>query len=402
MRAIFFLTAALLLSACRASPSAPTPAAVFPTPTSTAAAATSSAPAADLVQAADAEYLLLTSIYERSSPSVVNIESQFASETDSQTRRGSGFIYDRHGHIITNAHLVKDADALRVTLQNAYVRDAALLGFDSFSDLAVLKVDAAAENLPPLRIGDSSRLKVGQRAISIGNPFGLSSSMTVGIVSGLGRSLPSAELIEGTLMPGFSNPSIIQIDAPIHPGNSGGPLLNSQGLVIGITTAIRSDSGSFQGVGFAVPAATMGRVVPELIAHGRVDYAWMGISVMPEEGGFGVAGLSEALGLPVEAGVLLRGVSEGSPADAAGLRGGDALVDLRGTAVCAGGDIIIAINGEYIKNLDELLSYLIVHTRPGDAVELLVIRDRQTFEAALTLQSRPASSQRTLDCSLAE
>ena len=355
----------------------------------------------EVVQAADAEYLLLTNIYQRASPSVVNIESRSAKGEglEADIKRGSGFIYDRQGHIITNAHLVKDAEALSVTLQNAYVVAAQLSGSDSFSDLAVLKADAAMERLPPLPVGNSAAVKVGQRAISIGNPFGLNSSMTLGIVSGLGRSLRSAELIDSSL-PGFNNPSIIQIDTPIHPGNSGGPLLDSQGLVIGITTAIRSDSGIFQGVGFAVPADTIQRVVPELIERGRVDYSWMGISVTPEDGGFGVAGLGEALGLPVERGVLLRGVTEGSPADMAGLRGGQTIVDVRGTPVCAGGDLIVAINGYYIRNLDDLLSYLILDTRPGDVIDLLVIRDKSAFETSLTLQNRPtANDRRTMDCS---
>ena len=167
-------------------------------------------------------------------------------------------------------------------------------------------------------------------------------------------------------MPGFDNPSIIQIDAAINPGSSGGPLLDSQGRVIGLTTAIRSDSGQFQGIGFAVPADTMRRVIPELIERGRVDYSWMGISVMREDGGFGVAGLSRALALPVDRGVLLRGVIEGSPADSAGLRGGHSLVEVRGESVCAGGDLLVAINDHHFADLDELVTYLVQKTRPGD------------------------------------
>lgn len=406
MRLIVPLMVSLvMLTACAANFSSAGPVsapdAAFPiqsgTPTS---AGIPTAVSDEVAQAADAEYLLLTNIYQRASPSVVNIESRIANGEGSAAdiKRGSGFIYDRQGHIITNAHLVKDAETLSVTLQNAYVVEAQLSGLDSFSDLAVLKADAAIERLPPLFIGNSAAVRVGQRAISIGNPFGLNSSMTLGIVSGLGRSLRSSELIDSSL-PGFNNPSIIQIDTPIHPGNSGGPLLDSQGLVIGITTAIRSDSGSFQGVGFAVPADTIRRVVPELIERGRVDYSWMGISVMPEDGGFGVAGLGEALGLPVERGVLLRGVTEGSPADMAGLRGGQTIVDVRGTPVCAGGDLIAAINGYYIQNLDDLLSYLILNTRPGDVIDLLVIRDKSAFETSLTLQNRPAANdRRTIDC----
>ncbi len=353
---------------------------------------------ADVVKAADAEYLLLTNIYARSSPSVVNIEVTSGDET----RRGSGFVYDRRGHLITNAHLVNDADAIAVTLRNSYVLDADLLGLDTFSDLAVLKISAPQERLSPLRIGESATVKVGQRAISIGNPFGLKASMTTGIVSGLGRTLPSAQLIDAGAAAGFDNPSIIQIDAAIHRGNSGGPLLDSAGLVIGITTAMQSDSGQFQGIGFAVPADTMRRVIPDLIAEGRVEYAWMGISVMPEKGGYGVAGLSEALDLPVERGVLLRGVSEGSPSELAGLRGGDARVEVREKTVCAGGDLIVAINDYYIEDLDALITYLVQNSRPGDEVELVIIRDRQAMEVALKLQSRPERERPTIDCHSAQ
>ena len=403
MRLILFLMIALLmLSACAGRPGSAsavsTPGAVFPVQTVSPDAPT--ALPDEIVQAADAEYLLLTNIYQRASPSVVNIESR---TVDDELRRGSGFIYDQQGHIITNAHLVRDARFFSVTLQDAYVAEARLSGMDSFSDLAVLKVDVPPERLPPLALGHSAGLQVGQRAISIGNPFGLNASMTLGIISGLGRTLRSAALMDASLAPGFNNPSIIQIDTPVHAGNSGGPLLDSQGLVIGITTAMHSDSGRFQGVGFAVPADTIWRIVPALVEHGRFDYPWMGISVAPEAGGFGVAGLGEALGLPVERGVLLRGVTEGSPADMAGLRGGGTVVDVRGTPICAGGDLLLAINGYAIRNLDDLLSYLILNTRPGDVIDLLVLRDKITFEATLTLQSRPvADARRTIDCNTQE
>lgn len=372
-----------------------------------AAPASQPAPTAlpdEIVSAADAEYQLLSNIYQRASPSVVNIEAVARAEdgSASDTRRGSGFVYDQQGHIITNAHLVDAVDSITVTLQSARVYPAQLLALDSFSDLALLKTRVEPERMKPLRIGQSATVKVGQRGIVIGNPFGLSSSMTTGVISGLGRTLPSVELAGSEVGPGFDNPSIIQIDAIINPGNSGGPLLDSQGLVIGITTAIRSDNGRFQGIGFAVPADTMRRVIPDLINQGRVDYSWMGISVMREQGGFGVAGLSAALDLPVERGVLLRGVSEGSPAQRAGLRGGDAIVEVRGESVCAGGDLIVAINGYHFKNLDDLVTYLVQQTRPGDKVELLVIRDRRTLEIPVTLASRALESGRTLDCRQAQ
>ncbi len=358
----------------------------------------------EIVSAADAEYQLLSNIYERASPSVVNVEAVILAEdgSTSDTRRGSGFVYDQQGHIITNAHLVNAVDSITVTLQSAQVYAAQLLALDSFSDLAVLQVSVEPERLAPLRIGESATVMVGQRGIVIGNPFGLSSSMTTGVISGLGRTLPSVEPADSGIAPGFDNPSIIQIDAIINPGNSGGPLLDSRGLVIGITTAIRSDNGLFQGIGFAVPADTMRRVIPELIERRRVDYSWMGISVMREDGGYGVAGLSDALGLPVERGVLLRGVSEGSPAYRAGLRGGDTILEIRGEEVCAGGDLIVAINGYHFQNLDDLVTYLVQQTRPDDEVELLVIRERRTLEITLTLASRALESGRMLNCHQAQ
>lgn len=389
-RLLWLATCLFLLGGC----GAPSGSSVAPRDAPVDAAATPTALPGEIVDAADAENRLLTNIYARSSDSVVNIEAT----NQTETRRGSGFVYDRQGHIITNAHLVKDAEAIVVTLRNAYPLPAELVGLDSFSDLAALKVSTGDERLAPLRIGASAAVKVGQRAISIGNPFGLKASMTSGIVSGLGRSLPSAALIDAGVAPGFDNPSIIQIDAPIHPGNSGGPLLDSSGLVIGITTAMRTDSGHFQGIGFAVPADTMRRVIPDLIAQGRVDYAWMGISVMPEDGGFGVAGLSEALDLPVRRGVLLRGVSEGSPAHLAGLRGGDTAIDLRGKIVCAGGDLIVAINGFYFDDLDALITYLVQNTRPADEATLVVIRERQATDFTVKLQRRPARAAPVIDC----
>lgn len=356
----------------------------------------------EIVQEADAEYLLLTNIYERTTPSIVNIEGEIPNGEGltPDITRGSGFVYDNDGHIITNAHVTKDTKTIRVTFSDGYVTNGRLVGLDTFSDLAVVKVDVTAERLRPLFLGDSNAVKPGQRAIAIGNPFGLNSSMTVGIVSGVGRTLRSAELIDTTVMPGFDNPSIIQIDTPINPGNSGGPLLNSYGAVIGVNTAIRSDTGVFQGVGFAVPADTVRRVVPEIIEKGQVEYPWMGISVMPEDNGFGVAGLSEPLGLPVNRGVLLRGITVGSPAQEAGLRGGQRISDVRGTLVCSGGDIIVAVNDYYIDNMDDLVSYLVLNTRVGDVIRLIVIRNGDTFEVPLTLQSRPTSNDTTvIDCS---
>lgn len=348
----------------------------------------------DLIAVADAEYLLLQNVYERVAPSVVNVDVTLRTPHPGVGDRssGSGIIYSTQGHIITNAHVVNEAAEILVTFNDGYVVPAELIGLDVYSDLAVLRVETDSARLRPIVFGDSDAVRVGQRAIAIGNPFGLASSMTVGIVSGLGRQLPSAELISNTIG-GFQNPSIIQVDAEINPGNSGGPLLNSAGELIGVNTAIRTESGIFEGVGFAVPSRTVERVVPDLIEQGRVDYAWVGISSLSADDGFGVAGLAQALNLPVTAGVLIDTVTPGSPADRAGLRGGTRSVIVRGREVCAGGDIIVAIDGHYIRTMDDMVAYLVVNARPGDTVNLLVVRGTETFEVPVELEARPADDQ---------
>lgn len=352
--------------------------------------------AAEFVDTADSEYTLLTNIYERVSPSVVNIEVKTPSNSD--VRRGSGFIYDNTGVVITNAHVVRDAENVRVTFSDGIVTEADVLGADSYSDVAVLRISAEPYRLQALPMVDSDSVRVGQRAITIGNPFGLNSSMTVGIVSGIGRTLRSAELIDNTALTGYQNPSIIQTDTPINPGNSGAPLLNSRGEVVGMATAIRSESGIFQGVGFAVPSNTLLRVVPELLERGKVDYPWLGISVNPEDNGFSVAGLAETLNLPVKAGVLVRGVTVNSPADLAGLRGGSTILTVRGQALCIGGDIIVAVNERPIRNMDDLVGYILLKTRVGDTIRMRLVRDGRTFDVPLTLTTRPIQSGILRDC----
>ncbi len=344
----------------------------------------------DLVAQADLEYVLLSNLYARVSPSVVNIDVGLAVLQNAdpvEFGSGSGFVYDLSGHIVTNSHVVRDVDSIRVTFSDGYVTRADLIGLDDFSDLAVIKVDVDAARLLPVELGSADDLRVGQRVVAIGNPFGLTSSMTVGVISALGRTLPSAQMLNPLQQP-FNNPSIIQVDAEINPGNSGGPLLDSHGRVIGVNTAIRTETGTFQGVGFAVPVSTVQRVVPELIAQGRVEYSWLGISGLSSEGGLSLAGLSEPLGLPVTAGVLIQQVAEGSPAARAGLRGGTDYVDVWGTRVLVGGDIIVAVDGEFIADMDQLLSYLTINTRPGDMVTLTIIRDRATLEVPVTLGLR--------------
>jgi len=349
-----------------------------------------------LIQEADAEYLLLTNIYARTVPSVVNIEALNQQMSFTDTGRGSGFIYDRNGHIVTNAHVVNGANQIYVTFNDGFVASATLVAQDNYSDLAVLKVDVSVDRLLPLTLADSDFVQVGQRAIAIGNPWGLQGSMTAGIVSAVGRQLDSADLIDANSLPGFQNPRIIQIDATLSPGNSGGPLLNSNGLVIGVNTAIRTTSGNFEGVGFSVPSNTIRRVVPDLISLGAVDYSWLGINTIASD--FGVAAFAEALNLPVQAGVLVTGVTPDSPADNAGLRGGTTTQTVRDIPICAGGDIIVAVNGQFIHNMDELVNYLIIKTKPNDTIELMVVRGEQTLNIAVTLESRPSEGQLVSEC----
>ncbi len=398
-RTILMAAVVVTAAACRPEALPPqavasTPAASLPVNTSFQTQALPTAVPQTVIDAADAEYELLTNIYERVAPSVVNIEVVLKSPPagESNLARASGFVYDLNGHIITNAHVANDTSRVSVTFEDGYVKDATVVGVDVFSDIAVLKVDVDATELHPVTLAAPDNVKVGERAIAIGNPFGLASSMTVGVVSGLGRQLPSAELISSDVIPGFQNPSIIQVDTDINPGNSGGPLLNSHGEVIGINSAIRTDSGVFQGVGFAVPVSTIGRVVPDLIAQGHMDYSWLGITSPSAEDGLGVQALAEPLGLPVKSGVLVDSVFADSPAAKAGVRGGDTPKVVRDQNVCAGGDIIVAVNGKYVNNMDELVSYMLVNTHPGDTIKLLVVRGSQTFELPVLLEPRPTSN----------
>jgi len=353
-------------------------------------APTPTALAPEIIAEADEEYALLTNLYLRVSPSVVNIEivSAYHSSTDIIDSSGSGFVVDADGHIVTNAHVVRDAEEIVVTFSDGYVIDAEVIGIDDYSDLAVVRVDPTRAPLVPVELGDSNELQVGQRVVAIGNPFGLTGSMTVGIVSALDRSLPSATLLDPAY-DRYSNPSIIQIDAAVNPGNSGGPLLDSYGRVIGINTAIRTENGGFQGIAFAVPINTMKRVVPQLIESGQAKYSWLGISSPASEGGYSVAALADELGFPVRNGILISEVIPGSPAARAGLRAGTETAVVRGVAVPTNSDIIVAINGLIIRDIDDLVAYLVENTSPGDTVTLTIVREGQTLDVDVTLGVRP-------------
>jgi S1-C subfamily serine protease len=267
------------------------------------------------------------------------------------------------------------------------VLTAEVIGRDPYSDLAVIKVEAPADYvLHPVEMGNSDDLQVGQFVIAIGSPFGLTNSMTLGIVSAIGRTLPAN--IDDGQAGGFTNPQIIQTDAAINPGNSGGPLIDISGQVVGVNAAIRSATGTNSGIGFAIPINTVKHIVPQLIENGAVDYPYLGIEAM----NISLADLASDFDMPALRGVLIGTVIPGGPADQAGLRGGTQETTFRGIPVLLGGDIITAINGVEVANFDELISYLLSNTSPGDVVTLSIIRDNATMELPLTLGTRPAGA----------
>lgn len=333
----------------------------------------------------DKQDVLLINLYQRANPAVVNVEvlvEQGGTRVPLGT--GSGFVMDGEGHIVTNAHVVEQADGVRVTFSDGGVAEARILGQDPYSDLAVIQVDVSPGRLVSLQLGDSSALQVGQGVIAIGNPFGLEGTMTVGIISALGRTLPAQVLRDGGT---FSNPEIIQTDAAINPGNSGGPLLDTFGRVVGVNTAIRSTVvGVNSGVGFAVPVNAVKKIVPHLIEEGTYHYPYLGIS---SRGGLNLAEVADALGLPVTRGVLVLEVTPGTAADRAGLRGGDHDVEVFGETIRAGGDVITAIDGYELRDFDDLVAYLVRETEVGQRVALTVVCDGEELEIPVTLGERP-------------
>jgi 2-alkenal reductase len=333
----------------------------------------------------DALDALLINVYQRASPGVVYIEALVAQPDGELVAlgSGSGFVIDTDGRILTNNHVVEQGDAIKVIFADGGVVEAEVLGLDPYSDLAVLEVDIPADRLVPIELGDSSVLRVGQRVIAIGNPFGLAGTMTVGVISALGRTLPS-EVAQSAGF--FSNPDIIQTDAAINPGNSGGPLLDTRGRVIGVNSAIRSSTQSNSGIGFAVPVNTVRRVVPDLIERGSYDYPYLGIVSNPV---LTVAELADELGLAVTQGVLVADVTAGQPAARAGIRGGNRDVVVEGIAIRAGGDIITAIDGSPVRDFDDLIAYLVRETSVGDTALLTVLRDGAVIEVEVTLGKRP-------------
>jgi S1-C subfamily serine protease len=328
----------------------------------------------DLLALADAEEQLLIHLYERVSPSVVYINVTLANGFGGGT--GSGFVLDTQGHIVTNNHVVEGAGRILVHFVDDTTVEAELVGADPDNDLAVIRVDVPASLLKPVELGDSAALRVGQRAIAVGNPFGFEQTMTTGIISALGRVVLQDS--------GFSLPKLIQTDAAINPGNSGGPLLDSQGRVIGVTTLIFSSSGSSAGVGFAVPVDTVKRVAPALIATGRFADPWLGITGLSLD-----AEVAELLALPVTRGVLVRDVVPGGPSDKAALRASDQVIEVEGALVGVGGDIIVALDGAAVQDMDDLATHL-SEAAVGQTVALTIVRDGEEQRIEVTLEERPA------------
>ena len=320
--------------------------------------------------------LSLSEIFEISEPGVVRVNVQRTSSVDGVGGVGSGFVFDKKGHIITNAHVVNDATKVVVTFLDGRSYNAEIIGVDEYTDIAVIKVNADLSLLQPVLLGDSSTLKVGEKIAAIGNPFGLSGSMTSGIISQMGRLLPSGS--------GYSIPDVIQTDAAINPGNSGGPLLNMMGGVVGINTVIQSATGEFTGVGFAIPSQTVAKIVPTLISEGEYKHPWIGISgrdINPDMAN--VLGLKDALGF------LIITVVEDSPASDAGLIGSNKTIEVEGKEYPVGGDIILAVDGIDVRKIDDILIHLQRVKTVGDEMNLEILRDDRTTNVTIILQERP-------------
>jgi len=381
------LLSALLLSACGALGSDDLGAASVLQPVAQAAAVDSTvqaAPQTAVVQAPAAQTAppvvsgapayqpyeqVFIDVFENTSPAVVHINVGMG--------EGSGFVYDAEGHIITNNHVVAGAQTLLVTFSDGSELPAELIGTAPDADLAVIKVEAPAGLLRPLPLADSDALRVGQLVVAIGSPFGLESTLTTGVISGLDRLFPSSEDGSGG---SYNIPDVIQTDAAINPGNSGGPLLDLRGAVVGVNTAIESPVRGSSGVGFAVPSNVVAVVVPQLISNGEVQTPWLGISGSELSGS-----MAESLGLDsTTRGIAIADVIAGGPAAEAGLRPADLQAN-------TAGDVIVGIDGRDVLTFGDLLGYIVEATTVGQTVELQVLRDGQVIDVSVLLQVRPAA-----------
>ena len=321
--------------------------------------------------------LSLVELFEKSEEGVVRIDVVKINSFREGNSVGSGFVFDLFGNIITNAHVIDNADNITVTFLDGSQYNASIVGMDKFTDIAVINVEEKPDYLHPLEIGDSSALKVGEPVAAIGNPFGLSGSMTSGIVSQIGRLLPSHDT-------GFSIPNVIQTDAAINPGNSGGPLLNMNGKVMGINTAIQSGTGQSAGIGFAVPSNTISKVVPVLITEGKYSHPWIGISgqdINPD--------LAKIRNLNHSKGFLIVTVIPDSPAEMAGLKGVSEIEKIDNKEYPKDGDIIISVDGKEVRKISDILIHLQEEKSVGDEMILGIIRNGEQMDVILTLVVRP-------------
>ena len=363
------------------------------TPQQTQSDGSTSVKSAAAPTALPADMTPLEALYARVNPSVVNIRvatraTASSSSTDTiapqytRVGEGSGFVYDDQGYIVTNNHVVEGADVVYVTFSDDTMLLAKVIGTDPDSDLAVIKVESDITHSVPLTLGDSDLLRVGQQVVAIGNPFGLEGSMSLGIVSALGRSLPAGS---STTSSTYTIPDIIQTDAAINPGNSGGPLLDLNGNVVGVNAAIESPVQGSAGVGFTIPSNIVKRVVPVLIANGAYEHTRLGITTFTL-----TQLLAEALNLPAtQRGVIIVQVTPGSPAELAGLRPSTKTVTVMGDQVPADGDIIIKIDNTVVSKFGDLISYLTLKTSVGQTVQLTVLRDGVQVTVPVTLDARP-------------
>jgi S1-C subfamily serine protease len=307
-------------------------------------------------------------IYDQLKDSVVLIQTDVG--------LGSGFVYDSNGHIITNYHVIEDSDTIQVTFLDGTIASATLIGSDIYSDIAVVKVDSQVTTLHPVVLGFSSDLDVGEPVAAMGNPYGLSDTLTAGIVSAIERNLDATG--------NYVIIDIIQLDAAINPGNSGGPLVNMQGQVVGVNTAIQSETGSFAGIGFAIPSDTVKREIDDLIATGTYKHPYLGISGLDVN-----LPIAEAIGLDTPQGFLVIDVTAGSPAEQAGIQGSDHDEVVDGQTVPLGGDVIVEIDGLPVRTLTDAVVYMERNKQPGDTVDLVLIRDLQEQSLTATLGERP-------------
>lgn len=334
--------------------------------------------------------LTVGEVYKEEAPGVVFIKAQITQKSDdlspfgpSPDRRGtasgSGFVVDVEGesHIITNAHVVDDAEEVTVEFDDEKSSKAKVVGKDTSSDIALLKVEGGDDRPEPLPLGDSKGLKVGDPVIAIGNPFGLDRTVTTGIVSALQREMSAPN--------GFTIKDVIQTDASINPGNSGGPLMDADGKVIGVTSQIATAGGGSEGVGFAVPINTVKDALKDLKGKGKVDRAFLGISGAPID-----SELLKELNLPTDKGVLIQVVSKDGPAEKAGLKGGDTEVTVNGEAVLLGGDIIVKVDDKKIDDMKQVVD-MVDSKKPGDKIDVTYLRDKKEKSTAVTLGKRPDS-----------